>query len=241
MMEGFLRETAAFGITLSTEQLNQFTRYQDLLLAWNQRFNLTAIRNPREIQRRHFLDSLTCATVMDNVASQTAGDLSLIDVGTGAGFPGLPLKILFPNLQLTLVDSTAKKTRFLEAVVAELGLSGVRVVAERAEVLGQDGAHRERYDWAVARAVAELRVLVEYLLPLCRVGGRALAQKGENAPVEVEAAARAVTVLGGAAPVLHPISLPQRAELHYLVLIDKTTETPASYPRRKGIPAKRPL
>ena len=175
MLADFVRETAVFGITLSPEQVSQFATYQSLLLDWNQRMNLTAIREPRQIQQRHFLDALTCS-----LATGVLNGRSLIDVGTGAGFPGLPLKILFPDLRLTLVESVVKKTRFLEAVVAELGLNDVTIVSERAEQLGQDAVHRGQYDWAVARAVAELRVLVEYLLPFCRLGGFVLAQKGAN-------------------------------------------------------------
>jgi 16S rRNA (guanine527-N7)-methyltransferase len=235
-MEQFAMQAAALGLHLSDQQVEQFASYQMLLVEWNQRMNLTAIREPAAIQRRHFLDALTCATV--------TGDLdgcSLVDVGTGAGFPGLPLKILYPQLRLTLVESIVKKTRFLQAVVRELGLSDVHIVAERAEVLGQQTAYRGQYDWAVARAVAEMRVLAEYLLPLCRVGGYALAQKGENAPSETAAAASAIATLGGAPPELHAIQLPDVVETHYLVVIKKTAETPAFYPRRPGIPAKRPL
>ncbi|MCP4427458.1 MAG: 16S rRNA (guanine(527)-N(7))-methyltransferase RsmG [Chloroflexi bacterium] len=240
-MEQLARETAVFDIHLTNEQLNQFARYQALLLDWNRRLNLTAIREPRQIQRRHFLDALTCATVMEWEDGRSPNESALIDVGSGAGFPGLPLKILYSGSRLTLVESVAKKARFLETVVAELGLSDVTVVAERAEVLGQDPTYRGQYDWATARAVAELRTLVEYLLPFCRLGGRALAQKGKNAVIEAKAATNAIAMLGGSAPELHPIRLPQREELHYLALIEKTAETPAKYPRRAGIPAKRPL
>lgn len=236
MMEQFVQDTAVFEITLSPHQIEQFARYQALLLEWNQRINLTAIREPEAIQQRHFLDALSCV--------RATGDLngrSLIDVGTGAGFPGLPLKILFPALRLTLVESVAKKARFLEAAAAELGLSNVSVVVERAEVLGQDAAHRGQYDWAAARAVAELRVLLEYLLPLCRLEGHVLAQKGESTAREAVAAKQALAVLGGTLQETIPIHLPRREELHYLVVVRKTAVTPAPYPRRTGIPAKRPL
>lgn len=229
-------DAAAFGLALDAAQLAQFRRYAELLREWNQRINLTAIDAPDEIEIRHFLDSLTVATV--------TGDLSgkrLVDVGTGAGFPGLALKLLYPELRLTLVESVAKKTRFLEAVVADLALQGVMVLAERAETLGQEPAHREQYDWAVARAVAALPVLVEYLLPLCRVGGNALAQKGESAPREVAEARQAIALLGGGEPVLHTVELPGREERHYLVVIPKVGPTPAAYPRSPGRPAKKPL
>jgi 16S rRNA (guanine527-N7)-methyltransferase len=236
MLDQFVEDAADFGIFLSPTQISQFERYQTLLLDWNQRMNLTAIREPRQIQRRHFLDALTCSLVTGDLNGR-----SLIDVGTGAGFPGLPLKILFPELQLTLVESVRKKTRFLAAVVAELGMNNVTIAAERAEALGQDVVYRAQFDWAVARAVAELRVLVEYLLPLCRVGGFVLAQKGSSAEMEVAAAENAFSELGGTLHQIFPVSLPQREEKHFLVVVEKTAVTPSKYPRRIGIPAKKPL
>ncbi|MDT8306196.1 MAG: 16S rRNA (guanine(527)-N(7))-methyltransferase RsmG [Anaerolineae bacterium] len=232
-----LAELAAlFHLSLTQQQLDRFRRYRELLQIWNERFNLTAIRTTPEIELRHFLDALTCATVTGNLDGKR-----LIDVGTGAGFPGLPLKILYPDLQLTLVESTKKKARFLEAVVLELALAGVQILAERAETVGQQPEHREQYDWAVARAVAALPILVEYLLPLCRVGGHALTQKGESAGHETAAARRAIQLLGGGEAQLHPIQLPGRAETHYLVLIPKIAVTPSAYPRSPGRPAKQPL
>ncbi len=224
------------GTPLSQAQLSQFAHYQEMLLAWNERMNLTAVRQPEAIRIRHFLDSLSCARVM--------GDLngcSLIDVGTGAGFPGLPLKILYPQLKLTLVESIAKKTQFLQAVVDALGLNQVTVLAGRAELFGQMPQHRQQYDWATARAVAELRVLVEYLLPLCKVGGKMLAQKGENAHEEIGSAAEAIGLLGGAEAKINTVLLPERAQPHYLVVVAKIAATPAKFPRRVGMPSKRPL
>lgn len=236
MLDQFVNESAVFGISLSVDQISQFERYQALLLDWNQRMNLTAIREPRQIQQRHFLDALTCSLMTGDLNGR-----SLIDVGTGAGFPGLPLKILFPDLQLTLVESVQKKTRFLAAVVAELGLSDVTIAAERVEVLGQDAIYRAQFDWAVARAVAELRTLVEYLLPLCRVGGSVLAQKGKSAEMEVAAAENAFTELGGTLRQIFPVTLPQREEKHFLIVVEKTAVTPSQFPRRIGIPGKKPL
>lgn len=235
-MELLAEQAATFGLMLTPPQLAQFARYEALLLAWNEQLNLTAVRDPAGIRLRHFLDSLTCATVTGDLSGQR-----LIDVGTGAGFPGLPLKLLYPSLHLVLVESVGKKARFLEAVVADLALTGVTVLAERAELLGQQPAHREQYDWAVARSVAELRVLVEYLLPLCRVGGQVLAQKGTSAAAEAAGAAQAIATLGGATPLLTPVQLPGRDQPHYLLTIRKTHPTPAGYPRRPGLPAKRPL
>lgn len=235
-MNDWIENLAGTGILLSAAQLKQFEAYLQLLLEWNARINLTAVRQPDAIRWRHFYDSLTCATVMENVNGR-----HLIDIGTGAGFPGLPLKILFPELQVTLVESVAKKARFLEAVVAALGLSQVHIVSERAESLGQNGRYREQFDWAVARAVAELRILAELLLPFCREGGMMLAQKGENIETELAAAGKAIELLGGGAPVIKEVMIPEKEAPHYLVLIEKIGETPQKYPRRIGVPAKRPL
>ncbi|HRQ39151.1 MAG TPA: 16S rRNA (guanine(527)-N(7))-methyltransferase RsmG [Chloroflexota bacterium] len=227
---------ARLGVALTAVQQTQFELYLNLLLAWNERLNLTAVRDPQAIIERHFYDSLTCAAV--------TGDLNgraLIDIGSGAGFPGLPLKIAFPQLQLTLVESIAKKTAFLQAVVTELGLTSVQILAERAEILGHQPTHRARYDWAVARAVADMRVLAEYLLPFCRLGGSMLAQKGENAAAETAAAAHAIHILGGSEAHLHPMPLPGTHNVHYLVVVEKCAPTPEPYPRRPGMAAKRPL
>lgn len=235
-MQFLAQEAAKFHIMLSEAQVMQFETYLALLLAWNERLNLTAVRDPHAIQIRHFLDSLSCALVTGNLNGR-----SLIDVGTGAGFPGLPLKILYPDLQLTLTDSIAKKTTFVQAVVAELKLDGVTVLAERAETLGQQPAHRAQYDWAVARGVVEMRALAEYLLPLCKVGGFMLAQKGESAERETATAQQAFQILGGGSPTSQAVQLPETEAAHFLVVVKKIGETPALYPRKPGLPGKRPL
>jgi 16S rRNA (guanine527-N7)-methyltransferase len=165
----------------------------------------------------------------------------IIDVGTGAGFPGLPLKIICPGIELTLVESVSKKTAFCRHVVELLNLENVDVVQTRAEKIGQEGLHREKYDWALARAVAMMPILVEYLLPLVRVGGKVLAMKGENAHAEAHSADYAIKILGGHLQQLHPVTLPGVVETRHLVVIDKVVATPDKYPRREGIPAKRPL
>lgn len=226
----------SLGIALSAKQVTQFERYQALLLEWNERMNLTAVRDPEEIQGRHFVDSLACTLATGNLNGQL-----LIDVGSGAGFPGLPLKILFPELRLRLLESVGKKRDFLQAAVDVIGLTDVQVIGARAEDAGQNEAQREVYDWAVARAVARLGTLVEYLLPLVRVGGYVLAQKGQQAAVEMSEAAEGITLLGGGTPRLVPVQLAEHEAPSYLVLIEKIAPTPDLYPRRAGVPAKRPL
>lgn len=230
----WIEQAEQIGVRLTAVKQEQFARYLAMLMEWNGRMNLTAVREPAAIESRHFLDSLTCAPLM--------GDLDgarLIDVGTGAGFPGLPLKILYPDMQLTLVESVGKKTHFLTAVVAELALTNVTILPERAETLGQQRAHREQYDWAVARAVAALPTLAEYLLPFCKIGGHMLAQKGRKAVEETAVSHHALTLLGGGAPALHPVTISNDGTT--IIVIEKIKRTPAAYPRHIGTPAKTPL
>ncbi len=224
------------GLHLTRAQLSALSLYERELVDWNAHFNLTAIRDPQEIHIKHFLDLLTCLLVL---REKSIG--RLIDIGTGAGFPGIPIKILYPKMQLTLVESVGKKAEFCRHVVRILDLQGVEVVQERAESLGQNPSHREQYDWAVARAVAILPVLAEFLLPFVRVGGSMLAMKGESGPAEAHSAERALRVLGGHLRQLLPVTLPGVAEERYLVVIDKVAATPNGYPRKVGIPSKRPL
>jgi len=166
---------------------------------------------------------------------------SLIDVGTGAGFPGIPLKLIYPHLRLTLVESVQKKAGFCEHIADTLGLRQVTVLAQRAEEVGQDPKHREAYDVATARAVAPMPTLVEYLLPLVHVGGMVIMQKGENAPAETQQSEKVIARLGGRLRKIIPISLPLVVEDRYLVVLDKVAQTPSAYPRRTGVPAKQPL
>jgi 16S rRNA (guanine527-N7)-methyltransferase len=224
------------GLRLSRSQQSALALYERELLDWNTRFNLTAIHHPQEVHIKHFLDSLTCLLVMRDAPVER-----LVDVGTGAGFPGIPLKIILPQIQLTLVESVGKKAEFCRHVVKILDLQGVEVIQERAEALGQDPDHREHYDWAVARAVAILPVLAEYLLPLVRVGGSMLAMKGESGPAEAHIADHALKVLGGHLRQLLPVTLPGVVEERYLIVIDKVAATPVTYPRKVGVPTKRPL
>ncbi|MGF1504831.1 MAG: 16S rRNA (guanine(527)-N(7))-methyltransferase RsmG [Anaerolineae bacterium] len=220
---------------LSDEQVAAIRRYSDLLRAWNAHTNLTAITEPDAIAIRHFYDSLTCLRALPEGAAR------LIDVGTGAGVPGLPLRIARPALALTLVDSVNKKVAFVRHVAEELGLAGVTALHARAEALGQQPDHREAYDAVLARSVAHLPVLAEYLLPLCRVGGLCIAMKGESAAREVDEAADALALLGGEAAPPQAVNLPGEVDPHYLVVIEKIAPTPPDYPRRPGRPRKRPL
>ncbi len=210
--------------------------YERELLDWNQKFNLTAIRDVESIRTKHFLDSFSCVQ-----AWKANPPLRLVDVGTGAGFPGLPLKIIYPNMHVTLVESVGKKAMFCQHIVSKLGLEGVEVINARAEEVGQNPAHRESYDWGVARAVANLNVLSEYLLPLVKVGGIFLAQKGESGPAEAQSAEKAMKILGGKLKQLIPVNLPGVADDRYLVLVDKVAATPPKYPRTAGMAAKMPL
>jgi 16S rRNA (guanine527-N7)-methyltransferase len=236
-MEKLVQEAQAlFNLHLTGRQVMALVTYEKELLEWNQKFNLTAIRDAESIRTKHFLDSFSCV-----LAWKASPPNQLIDVGTGAGFPGIPLKILYPNLKLTLVESVRKKAMFCQHLVSVLGLEQVEVVQSRAEDLGQDPRHREKYEWAVARAVANLNVLSEYLIPLVKVGGRMLAQKGESGPAEAQSAEKVMELLGGKLKQLIPVNLPGVADDRYLVVVDKVAATPPSYPRKPGIPAKQPL
>jgi 16S rRNA (guanine527-N7)-methyltransferase len=232
-----LRDQAkqVLGLTLSARQLESFAWYLDELMRRNSQQNLTAVVDPQGIVVKHFLDSLTLIPYLGAASGR------LVDVGTGAGFPGLPVRIVCSGLRLVLVEATAKKADFCRQVAAGLALKEVEVVHARAEEIGHDPRHRESYDTATGRAVAALPVLVEYLLPLVRVGGRVLAQKGENGPAEAHQAQRALELLGGRLRQLHPIELPGVAERRFIVEIEKTAATPEAYPRRPGLPTKRPL
>jgi 16S rRNA (guanine527-N7)-methyltransferase len=236
-MENLAREALSlFNVHLTGRHIVALTIFERELLDWNQKFNLTAIRDVESIRTKHFLDSFSCVQ-----AWKANPPLRLVDVGTGAGFPGIPLKILYPAMQLTLVESVGKKAKFCQHVVDVLGLENVKVIHSRAEDLGQKAEHRESYDWAVARAVANLNLLSEYLLPLVKIGGIALAQKGESAPAEAQSAEKAMKLLGGKLKQLIPINLPGVADDRYLVLVDKVAATPPKYPRSAGMAVKMPL
>ena len=225
-----------FNVHLTARQVVALVNYEKELMEWNQKFNLTAIRDVESIRTKHFLDSYSCVQ-----AWKANPPHRLIDVGTGAGFPGIPLKIIYPTMQVTLVESVGKKAMFCQHVIQTLGLEGIEVLHSRAEDVGQKTAHRESYDWAVARAVASLNILSEYLLPLVKLGGTMLAQKGETGPAEAQSAEKAMKILGGKLKQLIPVNLPGVADDRYLVLVEKVAATPPKYPRKAGIPMKTPL
>jgi 16S rRNA (guanine527-N7)-methyltransferase len=227
---------ALFNVHITGRQVMALITYEKELIEWNHKFNLTAIRDTESIRTKHFLDSFSCI-----LAWKASPPERLIDVGTGAGFPGIPLKILYPHLKLTLIESVGKKAMFCQHIVRVLGLEHVEVIQARAEDLGQKLEHREKYDWGIARAVANLNVLSEYLLPLVKVGGMVLAQKGESGPAEAQSAEKAMELLGGKLKQLIPVNLPGVADDRYLILVEKVAATPPKYPRKPGIPMKQPL
>jgi 16S rRNA (guanine527-N7)-methyltransferase len=230
-------EAAALGLTLTQEQEAAFDIYARELADWNAHTNLTAITDPDGVRVRHFLDSLTVAKVAPMKANTR-----VIDVGTGAGFPGLPLKMVFPDIYVTLLEATGKKVSFLRHMCEAVGVtSGVEFLHARAEEAGQMPGQRATYDVVLARAVARLPSLLEYLLPLAKVGGRCIAMKGKTAQSEADESARALKILGGKLTQIEAVQLPGVDETHYLVVVEKVAATPGMYPRKPGVPTKSPL
>ena len=237
-MEVLLKGIRRLGFDLGEDQVLLFQRYFQELAEWNKRINLTAVIGNSEVQAKHFLDSLTVSLVIpkDVMAKGT-----LMDVGSGAGFPGLPLKILWPDLRTTLVESVGKKAAFLSHMTDTLGLEGVEVRCQRAETLAHDPQLRETFDVVVSRAVADLSALAELTLPFCKLGGRVVAMKKSDIGDELKESERAISLLGGAREKIEVVDLEEIGEPRWLVVLTKDAVSPSRYPRRPGIPAKRPL
>ncbi len=223
-----------FGIALENSQANAFMKYMDMLKEWNKRINLTAIEEDVEIVIKHFLDSLSIIPYIEG------NDTSLIDVGTGAGFPGIPVKICKGNVKVTLLDSLEKRINFLNEVISSLGLQGVNAVHGRAEDFGQNPQYREKFDYAVARAVASLPVLLEYCLPFVKTGGLFIAMKGSNIE-EVDVSSKALDVLGGKIENIYTLTIPLSDIKRNIITVRKLRQTPTKYPRKAGKPSKVPL
>lgn len=236
-IEQFIQALEAEGIVLNDQQLKQFARYYTLLIEWNEKINLTAITNHDEVYLKHFYDSIM--TLLHLPSNQEV--ITLCDVGAGAGFPSIPMKIVQPNLQVTIVDSLQKRIHFLNELISELELEGVHCVHGRAEEVGQDLNYREQFDIVTARAVAALNVLSEYCLPLVKPRGYFLALKSQKSDQELEEAQKAITLLGGKFVQQTVRMLPQEESERSFILIEKEKETPMKYPRKAGKPAKQPI
>ena len=225
-------------ITLTDEQIEQFLRYYEMLVEKNKVMNLTGITEYEEVIQKHFLDSLSLIRVIPDIASQ---ELTVIDLGTGAGFPGLPLKIAFPELEITLMDSLNKRILFLQEVINALDLKKVSAVHGRAEEMASNAAHRQQYDLCVSRAVSNLAILTEYCLPFVKKGGLFVSYKSADSDTEIQEGKKAISILGGKLTSVDKFQLPDSDLGRALVCIKKTKDTPKKYPRKAGTPAKLPL
>lgn len=238
-LEGLQTGASQLGLQLDQRQLEQFTTYYYEIVAWNKQMNLTTVTDYDEVQIKHFLDSLTVTLVCQ--AHIGRSQTRLIDIGSGAGLPGVPLKILFPHIKLVMVDATAKKGVFLNELKRKLGLSDVEVVVGRAEVIAHLPQYREGFDIVVSRAVSPLPVLVELTLPFSTIGGIFIAQKKGDIGQEISEAIRAINTLGGNLRGIKKVELNEFNDNRQLIIIDKVQATPSKYPRRSGMPAKKPL
>lgn len=232
----FEQDLKELGISLSKEQILKFLRYYELLVEWNEKINLTAITEYEDVLKKHFIDSLSLCKAYD-----LSNDCRVMDVGTGAGFPGLVLKIAFPNLKVVLLDSLNKRIHFLNEVISELGLTEVEAVHGRAEDFAGKPEYRESFSLCVSRAVANLTTLSEYCLPFVKVGGQFISYKSEKISEEITDAAKAISILGGVVKKQVEFTLPSSDIYRNLVVIEKTKATPKKYPRKAGLPSKEPL
>lgn len=232
----FISDLSKLSITLSDDQVEQFMKYYQLLVEWNSFMNLTAITDFDEVCKKHFVDSVSLVKAMD-----LSKEMSVIDIGTGAGFPGIPLKIVFPNLKITLLDSLNKRIKFLDAVIEVLALANINTLHGRAEDFAKPGKLRETYDLCVSRAVANLSTLSEYCLPYVKVGGFFISYKSEKIEEESEAAKKAISILGGKVKEQVAFYLPDSDIYRNLYVIEKVKETNKKYPRKAGLPSKEPL
>ena len=227
-------KTKKIGIELNKSQINKLYEYMNLLLDWNEKINLTAITEPNEVILKHFVDSLSIQKYIDK-------NSKMIDVGTGAGFPGIPISIVNNNVEIILLDSLNKRINFLNEVINKLDLDNVKTIHSRVEDAGKEKNHREIYDIATSRAVAPLNVLLEYLLPLVKVGGKCICMKGSSIKEEIENAENAIKILGGEIEKIDEIVLPDSDIKRNIIIIKKVKETPFKYPRKAGIPSKEPI
>ena len=227
-------KTKQIGIELKEEQLEKFYLYMNILLEWNEKINLTAITNEEEIILKHFVDSLTINKYIEE-------GKSIIDVGTGAGFPGIPIKILREDLKVTLLDSLNKRINFLNEVIEKLDLKNIECIHGRAEEFGKNKNYREKYDFATSRAVANMSTLSEYLIPFVKVGGKVLAMKGDKAEEELEEAKKAIKLLGGKVENIDNFYLPDSDIKRNIIIIKKIEKTERKFPRKPGTPAKEPI
>ncbi len=234
--EQFLRDVSSLGIVLNDLQLDQFAKYYELLIQWNEKVNLTAITEYNDVMKKHFVDSLSLVKVCN-----LKEDLSLLDVGTGAGFPGLVLKIAFPDLQVVLMDALNKRVHFLREVIGKLDLRGVEAVHGRAEDFARQEGFREKFDICVSRAVANLSTLSEYCIPFVKLGGCFVSYKSEKTLEEMEEGEYAISLLGGVVEHQTEFYLPDSDIYRNLVTIRKQKNTPEKYPRKAGLPLKKPL
>jgi len=232
----FENDLKKMGVTLSECQIEQFLQYYEMLAEWNEVMNLTAITEYDDVMKKHFVDSVSLIKAYD-----VSKESTVIDVGTGAGFPGLALKIAFPELKITLLDSLNKRIQFLNEVIEQLGLSGVETVHGRAEDFAKPGKLRESFDLCVSRAVANLSTLSEYCLPFVKVGGQFISYKSEKVTEEAAAAGNAIKLLGGSINGQIEFKLPDSDIYRNLFIIDKVQETPKKFPRKAGLPGKEPL